>query len=96
MFSLKVTNVAPAGECATFVNGAKNCFMLSADVEMNCNTPTNVSYTFGHVALPVAGFLICGRTVSFYVLAHSSGALCCLGRLMVLMPQKTHTTRAPW
>ena len=28
MFSLKATNVAPAGECAVFVNCAKNCFVL--------------------------------------------------------------------
>ena len=28
MFSLKATHVAPAVECATFVNGAKNCFVL--------------------------------------------------------------------
>ena len=28
MFSLKVTNVAPAGECATFANCARNCFAL--------------------------------------------------------------------
>lgn len=52
MFSLRVTKVGPAGEYTTFVNCTKYCFMLSAGMEMNCSTTTNVSYAFGHIKLP--------------------------------------------
>ena len=94
IFSLKVTNVPPAGECVTFVNCAQNCFMVSADTKMNCSTITSVSYASGHVKLPAGWFLICGRTVYSYVPANSFGGPCCLGRLTVFMPQKPHLTRA--
>ena len=46
-----------------FSNCTKNCFMLSAHKEMNCNATTNVSYAFSHIKLPTGWFLICGRTV---------------------------------
>lgn len=49
MFSLGVTKIGPAGECTTFVSCTKICFTLSAGVEMNCSTNTNV---FGHIKLP--------------------------------------------
>ena len=49
MFSLKVANVAPAREWATFVNCTKNRFVLSADVKMNCTTTTNVSNCLQYV-----------------------------------------------
>ena len=42
IFSLKIVNIAPAGECAKFVTCTLNCFVLSADVEINCNTTTNI------------------------------------------------------
>ena len=79
MFSLKLANVAPAGECATSVNCAKNCFVLSADVETDCNTSTSVSHAFGGVELPAGWFLIRGRTVYSYFPANSSEGPCCLG-----------------
>ena len=63
MFSLQIVDVAPVGERAAFVNCTKNCLMLSVDVEINCNTATNVSHTFSHVKLPAGWFLICGRTI---------------------------------
>ena len=93
MFSLKVSNVALAGESATFVNYAKNCFVLSADVKMSCTI--NVSYAFGHVKLLAGWSLICGRTVYSYVPANSSGGPCSLGRLMVFMPQKPPPSPPP-
>ncbi|XP_045677565.1 syncytin-B-like [Phyllostomus hastatus] len=95
MFSIKVTQVAPAGECANFVNCTKNCFVLSADVKMDCNTTTDISYAHAHVKLPAGWFLICGRTVYSYVPANSSGGPCSLGRLTVFMPQKPHPTGDP-
>ena len=93
MFSLKVANVAPARECATFVNCSKNCLVLSAGVKMNCTTTTDISYAYAHVNLPTGWFLIRGMTVYSYVPANSSGGPCSLGRLMVFMPQKPHLTR---
>ena len=70
--------------------------MLSIDVEMNCNTTTNVSYAFGYVKLPAGWFLICGSTVYSYVPENSFGGPYSLGRLMVFMPQKLHTTWAQY
>ena len=71
MFSLKIAIVATARECATFVSCTKNCFMLSADMEMNCITTTNVSYASSHMKLPAGWFLLCGRTVFFLHAQHA-------------------------
>ena len=90
MFSLKVTNVAPARECATFVNCAKNCLVLSAGVKMNHTSTTDVSYAHAHIKLPTGWFLTCGMTVYSCVPANSSGGPCFLGRLTAFIPQKPH------
>ena len=95
MFSLKVADVAPARECATFVNCTKDCLVLSAGMKVNCTTTTDVSHTYAHVKLPTGWFLICGMTVSSCVPANSSGGPCSLGRLMVFMPQKPRLPQAP-
>ena len=70
--------------------------MLSSDVEMNCNTPSKVSYAFGHVGLPAGWFLLCGRTVCSYLPANNARGQCFLGRLTVFLSQKMHTTQAQW
>ena len=80
-FSLKVANVAPARECATFVNCTKNCSVLSAGVKMNFTTTTSVSYAFAYVKLPARWCLKCGRTAHSYVPANSCGVPCSLERL---------------
>ncbi|XP_029445548.1 uncharacterized protein LOC115084604 [Rhinatrema bivittatum] len=78
--------------CARIVNCKDQCRKLPKG-QWPCNNPTNISYNWAHIILPLGWFFTCGTTTFNYIPANVSDCTCCLSRLVPVLPSKPHKVK---